>query len=290
MKYRSLFLFVSFVLLTTIASAQIRSDNDRWMNGPAEPFKIVGNIYYVGASDVASYLITTDKGHILIDGGFAETAPRIEKNIEKMGFKLSDVKILLNNHAHYDHAGGLKFLRAKSGAKLLANPEQAEALKRGGKNDFAYENLLTFTPVKVDQVIKRKATVKLGGVKLKAIFTPGHTKGATTWIMSTKENGRKLRIVFQSSLSALPKYNLIDNPLYPDHAKDFRKTFAKLKEVESDVFLGSHAQFFKMKEKLAVWKKDRSKNPFIDSESHRKFVARAEKAFLKKLAVQEKKN
>ncbi|NNE97921.1 MAG: subclass B3 metallo-beta-lactamase [Pyrinomonadaceae bacterium] len=286
MDFRSNFLSLLLLFLAVSTTAQVRSDADRRMNGPAEPFKIIGNIYYVGASDVASYLITTKKGHILIDGGFEETAPRIEKNIEKVGFRLRDVKILLNNHAHYDHAGGLNYLRKNSGAMLLANRQQAEALRRGGKNDFAYENLLTFTPVEVDQVIKPDATIKLGSVKLKTIFTPGHTKGATTWVMSVNENGRKLRIVFQSSLSALPKYNLIDNPLYPDHAEDFRKTFTKLKEIKADVFLGSHAQFFKMKEKLEIWKTDKSRNPFIDPEGYRAFIERAKRAFESKLSEQ----
>ena len=289
MKFRSFFLVALVLFLSGAVSSQVRNDNDRWMNGPAEPFKVIGNIYYVGASDVASYLITTPKGHILLDGCFAETAPRIEKNIEKMGFNLSDVKILLNNHAHYDHAGGLKYLKEKSGAKLLANRVQAEALMRGGKNDFAYENLLNFEPVKVDKIIKKKITVKLGGVKLKSVFTPGHTKGATTWTMKIKNSGKKLNIVFLSSLSALPKYNLVDNPLYPNHAADFRRTFLSLKQLQPEIFLGSHAQFFKMKEKLAMWKKDKSKNPFIDPKGYRRFVARAERAFLKKLADQKKK-
>ena len=289
MRLRGVFLLVFLLFAGISVNAQIRSDNDRQMNGPAEPFKIIGNIYYVGASDVASYLITTPKGHILIDGCFEETAPRIEKNIAKLGFKLSDVKILLNNHAHYDHAGGLKYLKEKTGAKLLANSKQTEMLERGGKQDFAYEDMLSFTPVKVDQIIKTDADIKLGGVKLKTMFTPGHTKGATTWVMNVTEDGRTLNVVFQSSLSALPRYNLIDNPLYPNHAEDFRKTFSKLKKLKPDVFLGSHAQFFKMKEKLAIWEKDKSSNPFIDPAGYRAFIKRAERAFLKKLADQKKK-
>ena len=288
MKFRNLLPLAIFLSLSIPISSQIRNDNDRWMNGPAEPFKVVGNIYYVGASDVASYLITTPKGHILLDGGFKETALRIEKNIEKLGFELGDVKILLNNHAHYDHAGGLAFLKARSGAKLIAIREQAEMLERGGRKDFSYGDLLSFTPVKVDEIIKPGEKVKLGGVILKAHFTPGHTKGATTYTMQIKENGKKLRVIFQSSLSALPKYDLIDNPKYPNHAADFKMTFVKLKKMKVDVFLGSHAQFFKMKEKLEMWGKDKSKNPFIDPNGYQKFIMSAEKSFLKKLAQQKK--
>jgi len=288
MKFRILLLLTIFLSINIPNYSQVRNDNDRWMNGPAEPFKVIGNVYYVGASDVASYLITTPKGHILLDGCFEETAPRIEKNIEKLGFKLSDVKILLNNHAHADHAGGLKLLKDKTGAKLIATQKQADMLERGGREDFAYEDLLSFTPVKVDKIIKPSGKIKLGGVKLEAHFTPGHTKGATTYTMKIKENGKKLSIIFQSSLSALPKYNLIDNPKYPNHAADFKMTFAKLKKMKVDVFLGSHAQFFKMKEKLEMWEKDKSKNPFIDPNGYRKFIISAEKSFLKKLDEQKK--
>ncbi len=276
-----------FLLLVIPANAQIRSENDRWMNRPAEPFKIIGNIYYVGASDVTSFLITTPKGHILIDGGFEETAPRIEQNIEKLGFKFSDVKVLLNNHEHYDHAGGLAYLKKKSGAKLLAVKQQAAGLEVGDRNNFRFGEESSFKPVKVDEIIWDGQTISFGGAKLKTILTPGHTKGCTTWTMNVKHTGRNYAVVFQCSLSTLD-YNLIDNPLYPNQAKDYENTFTKLKKLRVDVFLGSHAQFFKMEEKLKLWKENPSLNPFIDAQSHRKFVERSERAFKEFLEKQQK--
>lgn len=278
--------FLFFFSFTT--NTQVKTDFDRKMNQPFEPFKIIENIYYVGASDIASYLITSEKGHILIDSGFEETVPMIEKNVKKMGFDLKDVKILLNNHAHTDHAGGLKLLKEKTGAKLYSVKEQAEVLEVGAKDDFRFGNLMTFKPVKVDKIIKDGQQIKLGKSKLKTHLTPGHTKGCTTFTSEIKHNKQKLNIIFLCSVSSLD-YNLIDNPKYPNHSQDFIYTFNKLKRMKVDIFLGSHAQFFKMSKKVALMKKDRSTNPFIDSQGYKDFVARMEKSFQKKLAKQKEK-
>ena len=279
--------FLTIIFLFTSVGGQIRTDFDRKMNQPVEPFKVIENIYYVGASDVASYLITTDKGHILIDSGFKETVPMIEKNVTKLGFDLKDVKIILNNHAHSDHAGGLKLLKQKTDAKLYSVKQQADSLAVGDKNSFAWGDKISFEPVKVDKIIKDGKKVILGGVRLKTHLTPGHTKGCTTWTTKILHRGTKLNVVFLCSISAL-SYNLVDNPLYPNHAADFKKTFARLKKLKVDVFLGSHAQFFKMKEKLKV-RISKKKNVFIDPKGYKNFVLRMEKSFLKKLKAQQKK-
>ncbi len=287
--------FISAAFILSIFSfsihSQIRTDFDRNMNQPFEPFKILENIYYVGASDVASYLITTNKGHILIDAGFEETVPMIEANVKKLGFDLKDVKIILNNHAHYDHAGGLKILKEKTDAKLYSVKEQAEVLENGAKNDFRFGDELSFSPVKVDKIIRDKQKIKLGKVKLKTHLTPGHTRGCTTFTTKIKHKKQKLNVIFLCSLSALD-YNLVDNPKYPNLSQDFTNTFNKLKQMKVDVFLGSHAQFFKMSRKVALMKKDRSTNPFIDSKGFIDFVNRNEKAFYRKLNKQkaERKN
>lgn len=272
-------------------NAQIRNDFDRSMNQPVEPFNVISNIYYVGASDIASYLITTPKGHILIDSGFVETVPMIEANVKKLGFDLKDVKIILINHAHSDHAGGLKLLKEKTGAKLYAIKEEVNSLETGDIDNFRFGDGLSFTPVKVDKVIKDGQEIKLGGVKLKTHLTPGHTKGSTTWTTTIKDKDRKLNVIFLSSTSTLD-YNLIDNPKYPDHYKDFINTFAKLKKMKVDVFLGSHAQFFNMMEKVKMMNKDKTTNPFIDSQGYIDFINGAEKAFQNNLNRQkeERKN
>ena len=271
------FLFYLFAVSLTVG-AQIRTDFDRNMNKPVEPFRIIGNIYYVGASDVTAFLITDPKGHILIDGCFEETVPMIEKNVAKLGFKLADIKILLNNHAHYDHAGGLATLKKKTGAKLFSVKEQADHLERGGRDDFSFGDRLTFSPVRVDKIIVDGYRVKLGRSKLKTYLTPGHTKGCTTWTMRVDDGGTKRNVIFLCSTSAL-NYNLVDNPKYPDHASDFERTFARLKKMKVDVFLGSHAQFFKMDKKLKQWKETPGENPFVDSKGYYDFIDRMEKAF-----------
>ena len=155
------------------------------------PFHLIGDIYYVGSSDVTSFLIVTPAGDILLDGGFVETAPRIEANIRALGFKLSDVKILLNSHAHYDHAGGLAELKRATGARFVAMQGDAALLARGGRGDFFFGDRDTFPPVEPDRVIHDGDTVMLGGVTLTAHLTAGHTRGCTTWTMPTEVTARR---------------------------------------------------------------------------------------------------
>ncbi len=279
-------LTVFLILISAISNCAQQNENDRKMNQPVEPFRIIGNIYYVGASDVTSYLITTPEGHILIDAGFEETVPQIKANVARLGFKLEDIKILLINHEHYDHAGGLKVLKEKTGgAKLYASREAAKQLEKGGRDDFRFGDDLSFTPVAVDKIIDDKENVKLGGVRLKTLYTPGHTKGCTTFTTEIEENKKNLNVMFLCSTSTLD-YNLVDNKNYPNIAEDFTNTFTKLKKIPVDVFLSSHAQFFNLKEKFEKMKNGSVENPFIDAEGYQKFVERMEKQFLEKLAKQ----
>src|SRR3954462_13073861 len=150
-------------------------------NDAVEPFRIIGNIYYVGASEVTSYLITSPEGDILLDGGFPETAPLIERNIQKLGFKLTDVKALISTHAHYDHAGGLAELKRAAGAKFYASAADTPLLAAGGKGDFAFGDRFAFPPVKADRTVEDNQVVRVGSAAMHAHLTPGHTKGCTTW-------------------------------------------------------------------------------------------------------------
>ena len=277
----------ALLLLTAAGTAQVRTDFDRKMNEPVEPFQIIDNIYYVGASDTAVYLITTPKGHILIDGGFRETVPQIEANISKLGFKLTDIKILLNNHAHSDHAGGLALLKEKTGAKLYAPKKQATQLKRGGKKDFAFGDKMTFDPVKPNRRLRDLDRVRLGGTTLVTHLTPGHTKGCTTFTTTARHEGAKYQVMFLCSLTAL-NYDLVDNENYGDIAKDFEMSFDKLRSMKVDVFLASHASFFKMKQKLSK-RSENGGNPFVDPEGYRFFITRVERDFRRKLNEQMKK-
>lgn len=194
--------------------AQADPTSRSW-NQPVEPFRIAGNLYYVGASDIAAYLVATPEGHILLDGGFVETVPLIRESVKKLGFKIEDVKILLNTHAHYDHAGGLAELKKITGAKLHASKADAPALARGGRNDPLLGDKFPFPPVEVDRLLQDGDTVTLGGSTLTARLTPGHTAGCTTWTM--KAGG--LDAVVVCSTSTLPMTRLGENPTYPGIAR-----------------------------------------------------------------------
>ena len=275
---------VVLLFLPAIARAQADETSRAW-NLPVEPFRIVGNVYYVGAAEVSSFLITTPKGHILLDSGLAETVPLIQANLKKLGFKIEDVKILINSHAHYDHAGGLAELKELTGAKLMTSEADAALLASGGKGDFRWGDDLSYKPVKVDRVLRDNDKVELGEVTLTARLTPGHTKGSTTWVMKVKEAGKQLDVIFAGSTSA-PGYKLVDNPKYPGIVADYTYTFRLLKSLHCDVFLGPHGSFFSLLDKAARLKQGEKNNPFIDPKGYREFLEESEKDFLEQLEKQ----
>ena len=248
------------------------------------PFRIIGNIYYVGASDVTSYLIKTPAGDILLDGGLPETAPMIEKNIATLGFHLKDVKYLLNSHAHFDHAGGLAELKRATGAKMLASRGDAPLLERGGHHDFAFGDQYPFASVKVDKVFDDGAVVSLGGATLTAHVTPGHTKGCTTWTMPVVEAGKTYNVVFFCSTSA-PGYRLTGNPNYPNMVADYESSFARLRQLPCDVFLGAHGNFFHLKEKRQRLAKG-GPNPFIQPGEFQAYLTHSQEDFERTLRQQ----
>jgi metallo-beta-lactamase class B len=283
-KYPSLLLISLSV--APIALAQADPTSREW-NKPVPPFRIIGNLYYVGATEVASFLITTPKGHIVIDGGFVETAPQIEKNIAQLGFKLSDVKVLLSSHAHFDHVGGLAELKHQTGAKLIASARDAELLRSGGHGDFRFGDTLTFPPVEVDQIIGDGESIELGRQKLTAWLTPGHTKGNTTWTTKISHGEKTYDVVFAGSPTALD-YQLIGKESYTGIASDFEKTFAVLKKLQCDIFLSDHGSFFSFLEKHGRLARGEKPNPFIDPDGYKRFVAQYEKEFHDKLELQKK--
>lgn len=254
------------------------------MNQPVAPFKIIGNVYYVGASDVTSYLITTPKGHILIDSGFSETVPQIKANVAKLGFKMEDIKILLVNHAHYDHCAGLAEIKNLTKAKLYASPPDAKVLEDGGKSDFRFggDPDFSFAPVKPDEILKDGQQIKLGGSVLKTYFTFGHTKGATSWTTDVSENGKKYKVAFVSSLTTLD-YALNENAKYPNIKADFTRTFATLEKIKADVVLSSHGQFFELTEKAEKARNGAKENPFVSAKDYADLIAYMKKAFNDKL-------
>jgi metallo-beta-lactamase class B len=267
-RLRRILLALAFaVILPAALLPQAQESRKEW-NEPVPPFRIIGNIYYVGAAEIASYMIVTPSGEIVLDGGFPETAPQIEANIQKLGFKLTDVKILLNSHAHFDHAGGLAELKKRTGARLAAMDGDAAVLAKGDTN--------LLPPVAPDRILHDLDTVNLGGVKMTAHLTPGHTRGCTTWTMTTEDSGEKYNVVFVCSSTVLHDYRLVNDPTYPGIAADYEKSFRILKSLPCDVFLAPHGSFFNLEDKRKELASGAKKNPFIDPVGYQEYVARSE--------------
>lgn len=267
-------LILVFVLLLAIPeSAQVTADVRRGWAQPWTPFHLIGNIYYVGATGVSSFLITTSAGSILLDGGLPETAPQIQNNIKTLGFRINEVKYLLNSHAHFDHAGGLAELKRASGASMVASAGDAPALRAGGPD---------MPPVVVDRVVSDGESVKVGDTTVTAVIAPGHTKGCTTWTMTAMDNGKPRRVVFYCSTSVVDR--LVGNERYPEIVADYERSFKRLRTLECDVFLGPHPAFFSMAEKVAKMKS--GVNPFIDPKEMSRYVAESEKTFRAELGRQ----
>jgi metallo-beta-lactamase class B len=250
-------------------------------NQPFKPFRIIGNIHYVGTNDLACYLITTPAGHILLDTGLEESPAIVRANIATLGFKLQDIKIILSGHAHYDHVGGHAEMKEATGAQVYASVGDAAILESGGTKTF--HPLKPFKPVKVDHVIKDGGTVRLGGVTLTAHLTPGHTEGNTTWTTVAEEKGKKYDVVFVGSMSINPGVHMVNYPAWPKIADVYARSFEILKELHCDVFLGPHASFFDMESKSKRMNEDPNSNPFIDPSGYQNYIARFEKLYNEQL-------
>src|SRR5215469_2412697 len=277
----------SFTVLCLLMGSAVAQADPSWTE-PFPPFKIVGNVHYVGSKGLASYLITTPQGHILINSNLESSVPQIEESIEKLGFKFSDVKILLISHAHWDHdAGGAK-VKQLTGAKYMVMEGDVTVVESGGKADFQYGNVASnlYPPTKVDRVLHDGDEVKLGDTVLVAHLTPGHTKGCTTWTLKAQENGKSYDVVIVGSPNVNPGYKLLNNTAYPQIAQDYERMFRVLKSLPCDVFLGAHGAYYGMEEKFAQLKQGGA-NPFIDPDGYRKFVTDKDQEFRAELKKQE---
>jgi metallo-beta-lactamase class B len=271
------------MLLLAALLAQADPESRSW-NQPVEPFRVIGNVHFVGANEITSFLITTPQGHILLDGGFVETAPQILANIRKLGFRPEDVKILLNSQAHYDHAGGFSELKRATPASLQIMQGDAEQVAQGGRGDFAFGDRFTFPAVKPDRILHPGEVITLGGTAMKAVWTPGHTRGCTSWTMTAGEGGKSYAVVFVCSMTA-PGYELAHNVGYPGIVDDYRASFRTLESLPCDVFLGSHGSFFGLKEKAERLRKGDGL-AFVDPTGYRKFVSGSRDAFEEQLRAQ----
>ncbi|MGH9255609.1 MAG: subclass B3 metallo-beta-lactamase [Vicinamibacterales bacterium] len=251
---------------------------------PFTPFKIIGNIHYVGDTNEAVYLITTPAGHILLDTGYEETVPIVTAGVKKLGFQMQDIRIMISGHAHSDHVAGHALVKEMTGARVLASEADAVVIESGGaKGDYRGPRADPWKPAKVDQIIKDGERVTLGGVTLTAHMTPGHTRGNTTWTMVIEDGGRKLNVAFMPSVGRNQGVRVFNYPNYPNIAEDYQRTFRVLKTLPCDVFLGPHGNFYDLNGKFARLQSGAKDNPFIDPAGCRQFVERGEAAFLKQL-------
>ena len=255
-------------------------------NKPFPPFRIIGNIYYVGADDIASYLIVTPRGSMILNSGFDDTPPMIRASVQKLGFKITDVKILLNSQAHFDHVAGQAALQKMTGAKIYSSEREVSVLESGGKTDTRFGQEHTYPPVHVDHVIRDGEQVTLGGVTLTAHLTPGHSIGCTTWTMRVEDAGKTYDVVFVGGTSINPGVHFVPHPNYPGIAEDFQKTFQILRSLKCDVFLGAHGGYFGMVEKYHRMQQGAEPNPFIDPSGYRAFIDSSEKHFLEQLSAE----
>jgi metallo-beta-lactamase class B len=244
-------------------------------------------LYYVGTRGLASYLITTPEGHILINSGLETTVPMIEASMKQLGFQFKDVKILLVSHAHWDHNAGSALVKERTKAKYMVMEQDVAVTEDGGKSDFFYGNSpeSLYRPTKVDRVLHDGDQVKLGDAVLTAHLTPGHTKGCTTWTMKVKEGGKTYDVVIVGSPNVNAGFKLVNNAKYPQIADDYARTFAVLKSLPCDIFLGAHGDYYGLEAKFARLKAEGA-GAFVDPSGFRAYVAEKEKAFLRELESQ----
>jgi metallo-beta-lactamase class B len=254
---------------------------------PFPAHHVIGNVYFVGSKGLGIYLVTTSQGHVLINAGLDDSVPMIEQSVEKLGFRFSDIKILLISHAHYDHDAGAAQIMKLTGAKYMVMDTDVPVVESGGKEDFFYASTpgMLYPAAKVDRVLHDGETVSVGDTVLTAHLTPGHTKGCTTWTMKVHEGNEIYDVVIVGSPNVNEGYKLMNNPAYPQIASDYEKTFTVLRSLHCDVFLGAHGSYYDMEAKYA--RLNGSANPFIDPKGYREYVAEREQAFRAELARQQ---
>ncbi len=248
---------------------------------PVEPYKVIGNIYYVGAVNISSHIIVTPEGLILLDSGTQEMLPGIRTNLEKLDYTLQDVKIILSSHAHWDHVEGHAAIKELSGAQVMAVGEDAAAIASG--IDTSAAGAQGWNPTAVDRVLKNGDKVTLGGVTMQAHLTPGHTKGCTAWTITVEENGKFYVVVFVGGTGINRGVQLLDNKRHPSIVEDYARTFRVLKELPADVFLAQHPSMYGMADKLERLRAGATSNPFIDPEGYQRFLEEEEGKYLRQL-------
>ncbi|MBT8487384.1 MAG: subclass B3 metallo-beta-lactamase [Gemmatimonadetes bacterium] len=279
---------LALMVLIGFAFTQWRAAITRNRTIPDEPFRIAGNLYYVGHTGVTAFLLTSPEGHILIDGGYPRHGPLIMESISKLGFDIGDVRILLNSHAHSDHAGSLRDLQQASGAELWVSRGDSAVMADGGRGDKAlgparfawYLGGLRFPAPRIDRILEDGDTIQVGSARAVAHVTPGHTRGCTSWEIPLEEGDLELRAVSICSLTLFPFVSLTSGA-YPEVGTDFEASFQRLRSIPADIFLASHTSWADLHRKnRARQEGGDSIAPFIDPEGYRAFIDRAERTYL----------
>jgi metallo-beta-lactamase class B len=279
---------LALIAISVVAATCMNAQQSSWTE-PFPPHRIAGNLYYVGSKDLASYLVVTPQGNILINSSLQSSPPLIRQSIEKLGFKFSDTKILLISHAHWDHDAGSARILKETGAKYMVMAEDVPVVESGGRKDFQYgrspQDL--YPPAKVGRALHDGDEVRLGSTVLTAHLTPGHTKGCTTWTMKVADGGKSYNVVIIGSPNVNPGYKLVGNKAYPQIAQDYEKTFRVLKSLPCDIFLGAHGGYYGMAAKYTRLKQEGVK-VFVDPQGYKDYIADRERAFRTELAKQTK--
>lgn len=275
--------YVQLICLWVLASGAAAQAPPSWTT-PVKPVRVVGNIYYVGTEELGAFLLAGKKGLILLDAPMDENVDLVLRNVQSLGFDPARIRVLLNSHAHLDHAGGFAAIKKKTRAKLYMTAPEAELAARGGRNDFAFGDRLAYPPVSADVIIEDGQVVRLGEIAMTAMVTPGHTKGCTTWRTIAMHRGKPVDVLFQCSLTA-PGYKLVGNDRYPGIVNDYRRSFDRLRKLQPDVFLANHASFFGLARKLEKAKKGDA-NAFVDREEFPRFLDRSWKSLEAEIAKQ----
>jgi metallo-beta-lactamase class B len=289
-RTRILFALFSLLLAAAPAHGQSYGHSDPNWTTPIAPFRIADNLYYVGSRDLATYLIVTPKGDILINSGLTTSPPLIVKSIAQLGFNIRDVKILLISHAHFDHDAGSAELKRLSHAKYMVMEGDVANVRSGGATDFAYPGD-RYPPTKVDHILHDGDQVALGGVVLTPHKTAGHTQGCTTWTMKAISGGKPRDVLIVGSWNVNGDFRLVDRPghpaSYPGIVVDYERGFAILQSLPCDIFLGAHGAYFDMLKKLARAQTGEGDAVWIDPDGYRKALAEKHQAFEAELKRQQ---
>ncbi len=272
-----MFRYAFLLLAIAVAAAQGPK------NPPFPAYRVIGNVYYVGTTDITVYLITGPAGHILVNSGYQDTPPLVRDSFEKLGFHPHDVKILLNSQAHWDHVAGQAAMQKLTGAKIYSSQPEVAVLQSGGRADPRWGKEQTYPVVKVDHVVRDGEEVKLGTTTVVAHMTPGHSIGCTTWTTRVSDGGKFYDVVIVGGTTINPGVRFVHQPTYPGIAEDYARTFRVLRALHCDIFLGAHGGYYGMEEKYRKMAAG-GPNPFLDPEGYAAFIDKSEKTYLDAVA------